>query len=298
MNLILATFFAQSAHGLRVLSSSVFVPTPAEMRVAIVRPFYSHGIEDLIVSLQTPMWKETVCPQGTAGVHLDHIFYFDGNLNEHPDVAEKLEEAIRLGGSCFESTFSISGGLSEAGYPAGPNRAFKNLFLNKQALGLEKYQAFFYMEHDMVPINPQWLTHIKAALVDIASENSPIWQSGPRVNLACFNVDPKRAPPSLKDSHINGNSIFKWTSTEFSKVVETIKDYGTGWDMQLMGKLDGTKRFASDKMVDCHSGTTYDRTLSVQDLRVMFPDADLIHISSHVHTHACTRRRTSHKECR
>src|SRR3989338_4384321 len=135
------------------------------------------------------------------------------------EAAAKNSSAVR---SCFARFLIVDAGLSkdEDIYPAGPSVMFFKLFLG-QVTSLTDYGSMFWMEPDVTPLKPFWLS---AVAREAHSAPFSWWMRGSIVHGPSANrylLVPEAYFAWIK--HINGNALYRLGDPDFVNFVQDRK---------------------------------------------------------------------------
>ncbi|KAJ3137421.1 hypothetical protein HK100_000690 [Physocladia obscura] len=215
----------------------VFERFRADLRFAIVIPFTSSDISRLLNNLETLWPTFPPCESRLEhGRQIDLILYFHKNiLIEHHLVKlinTQINASSEIFSKCFSSVRFMNALLSdtEDAYPHGASRMFFKLLhafstnslaaatakkrTQKVTLRYHYYNAFFYMEPDVIPCRRNWVDRLyEAAMIpgDFWMQGSILRDRNPAVENWTFA------------GHINGNALYRVDDPLFVKYVGLVE---------------------------------------------------------------------------
>ena len=181
------------------------------------------------------------CTSSTSD-QLDLVFYFHKDLTRGSGhLIRMFRDAIRKNGNvskCFNDIKFLNAGLEEDedAYPESASRMFFKLFKFSRII---EYNAFFYMESDVLPCRSGWID----ALFKEFSIHGNFWMRGSIIR----GSDDLTGQSSFAH-HINGNALYAVGDPRFRSFVTNMVEpnfwkspdsYLGGYDVALyMIRLD------------------------------------------------------------
>lgn len=194
---------------------------------AIVIPFISRQLPRL--SLHLTAWsKHVACDQRvtslSSNIVIRLLFYSDeGQISRHAKTRlEAIFNDIGASKGCFSGGWDmIYGAVPKAinNHACGACYQFYKVFRILKG----RYDYFFLMEPDILPIRSGWLTALYMETV-IVSPGQDFWIKGSNQKCSRYYGDIARR----RDWHINGNALYKVDDRLFEMFLHSVRSYYSG----------------------------------------------------------------------